>query len=282
MCSRLIPCFLCISLLSGCVVAKGSDNIMTLEERVCGVKEPFVFWLWSSAAGWPNAKRLIGLNNVKDIAYKTKDGRTLRGYQLAARETKPAQENKTKGFLLVLQGNAILADQILADFSRYAQAGYDVYIYDYRGYGRSEGKRRLKAMVSDVKEIINYLGTKPYKKRLVYAMSFGGILLLDGLDTHIKLDKVIIDSTPSRLSDYGCPKKYDPINYLPKECSHYMFITGQRDRVVTTKMAKDMLIKAQQCNAKIISDAEFAHPFMDADVSVHQRRMKTIEQFLLQ
>jgi alpha/beta superfamily hydrolase len=280
--SKLTSCFLLISLLSGCAVAGGTDNIMKLEERVCGVKEPFIFWLWSNAAGRPNSKRLVGLNNVKDIEYKTKDGRTLRGYQLAARETKPAQENKAKGFLLVLQGNAILADQILAEYSRYAQAGYDVYIYDYRGYGRSEGKRRLKAMISDVKEIINYLSTKPYKKRLVYAMSFGGILFLDALDAHIKLDKVIIDSTPSRLSGYGCPKNYDPITHLPEECSNYMFITGQRDRVVTTKMAKDMLKKAQQCHAKIIRDAEFAHPFMDADFSVHQRRMKTIEQFLLQ
>jgi len=281
MCSRLISCFLFISLFLGCAVAESTDNIMKLEERVCGVKEPFIFWLWSSAAGRLNLKRLVGLNNAKDISYKTKDGRTLRGYQLAALETKPAQENKAKGFLLVLQGNAMLADQILADFSRYAEAGYDVYIYDYRGYGRSEGKRRLKAMVSDVKEIINYLSTKSYNKRLVYAMSFGGILLLDGLDTHIKLDKVIIDSTPSRLSDYGCPKEYDPITYLPTECSNFMFITGQRDHVVTTQMAKDMLKKAQQCHAMIISDAEFAHPFMDADISVHQRRMKTIEQFLL-
>lgn len=280
--SRLISCFLLISLLSGCAVAEGTNNIMKLEERVCGVKEPFIFWLWSSAAGRPNSKRLVGLNNVIDIAYKTKDGRTLRGYQLAARETKQAQENKAKGFLLVLQGNAILADQILTDFSRYAQAGYDVYIYDYRGYGRSEGKRRLKAMISDVKGIINFLSAKSYKKRLVYAMSFGGILLLDALDAHIKLDKVIIDSTPSRLSGYGCPKDYDPITHLPKECSNFMFITGQRDRVVTTRMAKDMVKKAQQCHAKIINDTEFAHPFMDANFSVHQRRMKIIEQFLLQ
>ncbi len=249
---------------------------MKLEERVCGVKEPFLFWLWSNMAGRPNPKRLLGLNDVNDIEYKTKDGRTLRGYQLAARETKPA-----KGFLLVLQGNAILADQILVDFSRFAAAGFDVYIYDYRGYGRSEGKRRLKAMISDVKGIINYLSAKPYQKRFVYAMSFGGILLLDALDTHIKLDKVIIDSTPSRLSDYGCPEDFDPITHLPEECRNYMFITGQRDRVVTIKMSKDMLEKAEQCDAKIIRDAEFAHPFMDSDFSVQRRRMKTIEQFLL-
>ena len=282
MCTRLLSFFLLILFLSGCTVAEGTDNIMKLEERVCGVKEPFIFWLWSRTAGRPNSKRLVGLNNVKDIAYKTKDGRTLRGYQLIANETKPAQVNNVNGFLLVLQGNAILADQILSDFSRYAQVGYDVYIYDYRGYGRSEGKRRLKAMISDVKEIINYLSTKSYKKRLVYAMSFGGILLLDGLDANIKFDKVIIDSKPSRLSNYGCPKGYDPITRLPKECGNFMFITGQRDRVVTIEMAKDMVKKAQQCHAKIISDDEFAHPFMDANFSVHQRRMKTIEHFLLQ
>jgi len=280
MSSRLISFFLIILLLPGCAVAQGADN-MKLEESVCGMKEPFIFWLWSSMAGSPGTKRLVGLNNVEDIAYKTNDGRVLRGYKLTAGKSKTAQDNNAKGFLLVLQGNAILADQIIADFNRFSQVGFDVYIYDYRGYGRSEGKRRLKAMVSDTREIINFLSNKPYKKRLVYAMSFGGILLLDALETNNKLDKVIIDSSPARLSDYGCPEEYDPISYLPNECGHFMFITGKRDNVVTANMTSEMVKKARQCHAKIIIDEEFSHPFMDANILVHQRRMKIIEQFLL-
>lgn len=182
----------------------------------------------------------------------------------------------------MIQGNAILADQILTEFRSYAEAGYDVYIYDYRGYGRSEGKRRLKAIVNDYKAIITSLNTGMYDQKLVYAMSLGGIVFLDTLNNDLELDRVVIDSSPSRLSSYGCPASYDPINHLPLDCSQFMFIVGQRDRVVTTTMSQEMVEKVQQCGARVLIDPEYSHPFMDSSWTVHQRRMSTIEAFLLQ
>lgn len=281
MCYKIILGFLFVFPISGCSFAEQTGKYVKLEQSVCGLKEPFIFWLWSNTAGRPSQKRLVGLSNVKDISFKAKDNRILRGYLLQANEDRQELVKKPKGFLLVLQGNAILADQILTEFSRFSRAGYDVYIYDYRGYGRSEGKRRLKAMVSDINEIVLYLTSKPYDERLVYAMSFGGILLLDSFDVNRKLDRVIIDSTPSRLSTYGCPQEFDPILRLPKDCSNFMFITGKRDHVVTAAMSQEMVKLAQQRNAMVVSDAEFSHPFMDASRIVHQRRMHMIERFLL-
>jgi pimeloyl-ACP methyl ester carboxylesterase len=188
---------------------------------------------------------------------------------------------EAKGYLLVMQGNAILADQILGEFKRYADAGYDVYIYDYRGYGRSEGKRRLKAMVNDYQEIIANLGSTSYRERLVYAMSFGGILLLDALDPGLRLDRVVIDSSPARLSSYGCPADYDPVNHLPTDCSNYLLIVGLKDKVVSPVMSLEMVEKAREKGAIILADADFSHPFMDSNWSTHQRRMKLIADFLL-
>jgi len=170
--------------------------------------EPLLFWLWSSQAGSPNEKRLKGLGNVADVSFTTADGRVLRGYQLVADagSSKP-QSSRPKGYLLVIQGNAMLADQILAEFRAYADAGYDVYIYDYRGYGRSEGKRRLKAIVHDYRSIISALNAGAYEEKLVYAMSIGGIIFLDALTAENQPDRVVIDSSPSRLVRFellGC------------------------------------------------------------------------------
>lgn len=248
---------------------------MDLETRVCGIKEPFVFWLWSRAAGAPDAARLAGLTGVEDVSLKTKDQRVLRGYRLNSRKA------TTRGYLLVLQGNAILADQLLAQFIPYANAGYDVFMYDYRGYGRSGGKRRLQAMVSDVQDIISALNAKAYARHLVYAFSFGGIVLLDADVAKLDLHRIVIDSSPSRLSDYGCPEQYDPITHLPKDCAHFMFITGGRDTVVTPAMSNDLTTLAKQCHARVINESGFAHPFMDPDATKHRERMQLIEQFLL-
>ncbi|MGD2113253.1 MAG: alpha/beta hydrolase, partial [Gammaproteobacteria bacterium] len=162
------------------------EEAMDLEQRVCGLKEPFMFWLWSGAAGRPDAARVADLRHVEDIAFGTVDHRTLRGYRLRA--TGPdGQVSAPRGYLLVMQGNAILADQIIGQFARYAAAGYDVYVYDFRGYGRSGGRRRLRAMISDYAEILAALDVAGYDQRLVYAFSFGGILLLDGFESHGRL-----------------------------------------------------------------------------------------------
>ena len=279
----LYLCLLLTTVLTACASAEQGDHTMNLEQSVCGLKEPLLFWLWSSQAGSPNEKRLKGLANVVDISYKSVDGRILRGYQLAAvPDSFQTQTTRPKGYLLVIQGNAMLADQILAEFQSYANAGYDVYIYDYRGYGRSQGKRRIKAIVNDYQNIITSLNAQPYEQRLVYAMSLGGIVLLDAMNEELKLDRVVIDSSPSRLSDYGCPDNYDPINHLPADCRNFMFIAGKRDRVVGLGMSGEILEQARLRGAQILIDPEFSHPFMDMSWTVHKRRMSTIEEFLLE
>jgi len=280
---RVYLYLLIATVLTACASAEQGDRSMNLEQSVCGLKEPLLFWLWSRQAGSPDKNRLKGLSNVVDIKFRTADGRTLRGYQLAANLAgSEPKTSKPKGYLLVIQGNAILADQILAEFRSYAEAGYDVYIYDYRGYGRSEGRRRLKAIVNDYKAIIHSFNAGAYEQKFIYAMSLGGIVFLDAITDDLKLDRVVIDSSPGRLSTYGCPASYDPIEHLPVDCSNFMFIIGQRDRVVTPAMSQEMVEKAQLRGARLFTDPEYSHPFMDPSWSVHQRRMSTIEKFLLQ
>ena len=185
-----------------------------------------------------------------------------------------------RAYLLVVPGNAMLADQILGSFTRFASKGVDVYIFDYRGYGRSLGKRRLKAMVSDYGEIIDWLNSMDYKRRLFYAMSFGGVLLLNALRERTA-DSVVIDSTPSRLSGYGCPEPYDPVTNLPPQAGNLLFIAGAKDRIVTPRMSRELIETAQQRGASVLRDPEMSHPFEDRSLTVRERRMQAVSSFLL-
>lgn len=260
-------------------IAAASDaekSDLHLETPVCGLKEPFVFWLWSSAAGSADASRVAGEPSIEEIVLRTIDGRILRGYKLKADAETP------KGYLLVAQGNAMLADQIILSFKSFATAGYDVYIYDYRGYGRSEGKRRLKAMLSDYQEIIGSLDALSYEERRFYGMSFGGILLLNALKEDDEAKKIVIDSTPSRLSGYGCPERYDPINTLPPECSELFMIGGMADPVVPPASSNELRERARSRGAAVLLDPGFSHPFMDRSVADHQRRMDAVRTFLIE
>jgi len=232
-------------------------------------------------AGTPDSARVSGFSNVEPVSISTVDGRMLQGYQLKAMSSGRELTTNAKGYLLVAQGNAMLADQILGSFMEFAQAGLDVYIFDYRGYGKSQGKRRLKAIVSDYREIIDHLDSRLYSARLFYGISFGGIVLLDALNGRADDRWMVIDSTPSRLSDYGCPEMYDPVENLPKDSSNLLFVVGLKDLVVSPAMSKELVDLAKIRGASVMVDPEMAHPFMDRNMSTHNRRIKAVKSFLL-
>lgn len=247
----------------------------SLEQSICGFKEPFVFWLWRSAAGKPSAAGLAQVANIEDVSTTSSDGRILRGYKL---KPPPGGRAIPRGYLLVAQGNAMLADQIIMLFNQFAELGYDVYIFDYRGYGRSEGKRRLKAILNDYHQIIQQLNKQPYRNRAFYGLSFGGVVLLDALQHHKGGMKVVIDSTPSRLSGYGCPTAHDPVNNLPEDTGNLLFIAGTEDQVIKPGASRELTELAEDRGATILRPA-WGHPFMDNHT---QSRLEAVLQFLLQ
>ena len=110
----------------------------------------------------------------------------------------------------------MLADQILGELQYFRKLDVDVYVYDYRGYGLSEGNSRLAAIVADYREIAASLNAQPYRRRLLYGMSMGGVILLNAVGASSDYSALVIDSAPSRISPYGCPKIYDPVHHLPR------------------------------------------------------------------
>jgi hypothetical protein len=76
-----------------------------VEAAVCGsFREPFMFWRWRLLAGSPSQHRLAHIENVERLRFMTRDGVELGGYKLTAQHA--------KGYLLVAQGNAMLADHL--------------------------------------------------------------------------------------------------------------------------------------------------------------------------
>lgn len=246
-----------------------------VESAVCGsVREPLMFWLWSSMAGSPNPQRVSHIKNLEQIRFKTRDAIELGGYKLAA--TNP------KGYLLVVQGNAMLADQLVADLQSFRDLGLDVYIFDYRGYGISKGKSRLAAIAADYFEIVSYLNTLGYAKRLLYGISMGGIVLLNAVGRSQTYTRLVVDSSPSRISDFGCPERYDPVAHLPEDSSRLIIISGAKDQVVAPSQMDELVRVGGSRRGRVLLDNEFAHPYQDVSDAIHRRRQNEIAAFLLQ
>lgn len=244
------------------------------EQAVCGaLVEPLAFWLWRSVAGLPDEQRVAHIANLEPIGFTARDGVTLGGYKLAARAP--------RGYLLVAQGNAMLADQLVEDLQALRERGLDVYIFDYRGYGLSEGKSRLAAIVADYAEIVGHLNTLGYAQSLLYGISMGGVVLLNAVGREHHFDKAVIDSSPSRLSDLGCPKSNDPVSRLPEDCTRIMMISGALDTVVSPEQMAELIRVGASRGASILKHDEFAHPYQDASRAIHRHRLNEVAKFLM-
>lgn len=273
---EILASYTLFGLLLTCTISWAGSN---LEQSVCGLEEPVLFKGWSQAAGTPDKTRLSELKNIEAVSIKSKDRRIIRGYRLKGLTSK--NTGIAKGYLLVAQGNTMLAEHIIGQFQPFAENGYDVYIFDYRGYGRSDGKPRFKGILSDYKEIVDHLNSLGYQNSVFYGLSFGGVVMLNALKGKPGEKRVVIDSARSRFSKYGCPKDNDPINNLPKNCSNFLLIAGQKDHVVTPAASKELLKLAKQRGALILEHPKLNHPFMDTDRSLHNYRMNTVLFFLL-
>jgi alpha/beta superfamily hydrolase len=264
-----------LAMIAGSSIAADTEN---LEESVCGsIKEPLVFWTWSNAAGKPNPEAARKIQNVEPLEHKTKDGRLLRGYKLKSM----LPGGTIVGSVLVAQGNAMLADQLLSGLLVFSQVGIEVYIFDYRGYGSSEGERRLKAIVSDYKELYNNIDASTHGKLFLYGMSFGGVVLLNVANSGIGFDRGVIDSTPSRVSNLGCPEKYDPVSNFPADGSRFLLIAGVQDKVVPLKDSQELIDLAKTRGSRTEVRSNYAHPFMDSDIRIHRARLEFIRSFLM-
>lgn len=251
------------------------------EATLCGfLKERLVFQIWSANTPAPNPQRFAAHPAIERVEFETGDGKILRGYRYAVRDSH-LETVQPEGYLLVALGNAMIADQMIAEMGDYAESGYDVYVFNYRGYGDSEGKRRLGAIIKDYEEIVTSLNQE-YERTLLYGISFGGIIMMNVLGSGIAFDAAVIDSGPSRLSDRGCPPRVDPVEHVSRGYGdRLLVITGDADTVLGAEMTGELRRVAARAGAKTYRGESFGHPFMD-EPAVHNRRMKLIRTHLLE
>lgn len=262
-----------LPLLGGCGVTASNQDREVLETSVCGIfREPLAFWEFRAAAGPPDERRIRSIRDIERLSFTTHDGRVLGGYKLRAVHP--------RGYLLVAQGNAMLADQLIGSLAFFRGRDLDVYVYDYRGYGLSEGKSRLKAIVSDYRDIVAALNSQAYARRYLYGMSMGGIILSNAAGAGGQYDALVIDSSPSRIAGLGCPEAYDPVRHVPPDASRLMVIIGLGDQVIPPPASAELADTVRKRGGRVLTSPAFAHPLQDLEPAIRQRRFREVAEFL--
>lgn len=126
------------------------------------------------------------------VWFKTSDGNSLYGRFLYSKLP------QTKGIVIHFHGNAGNLDSHIAFVDWFSQRGYDVFMFDYRGFGKSEGKSSRFGLFLDSQAAMDYvLGLGKWQKVYVFGQSLGGNQALSVLSVkkQKKISAVVIDST---------------------------------------------------------------------------------------
>ncbi len=131
----------------------------------------------------------------EDVYFKTSDGITLNGWWL--------KNPGATSTLLFMHGNAgNISDRLLKVKSFY-DLGLNVFIFDYRGYGKSEGKPSEQGLYIDGQAAYDYLKSRTdmdMGRVIVYGASLGGGVSVD-LAVHRPVVALVIDSSFTSAQD---------------------------------------------------------------------------------
>ncbi len=197
----------------------------------------------------------IGLQH-EDIEFKSHDGTQLHGWFLPAI---PSEKEQALGTVLLLHGNAENISTHIGSVYWLPERGFNVFLFDYRGYGQSSGETGITGSHQDINSALQWLLNKPGidpKRIVVLGQSLGGALgsyalAQSGQSKHIQA--LILDSTfgnyqqiaREKLSNFWLtwpiqyplswtlPDNYNPIeiisNYSP---TPILIIHGERDKII--------------------------------------------------
>ena len=146
----------------------------------------------------------LGLD-FEDIVFKSTDGLKLRGWYIPA--------NDSKFTILFCHGNGGNMSHRLDSINSFHDLGLNCFIFDYRGYGLSQGKPSEEGTYLDAEAAYNWLtGEKktPAENIIVFGRSLGGSVAAQ-LASRVKAGALIIESTFTSYADIG--KKFYP--YMP-------------------------------------------------------------------
>lgn len=125
-------------------------------------------------------------SEAKDVTITTDDGLTLHGWLLFTNRTvdsalRSDQEWSSERLLIYFPGNAQHRGFRLADFREFTRHGFDVLIFDYRGYGDNAGSPSQATMQADSRAVWQFtqdeLEVDP-SRTVIYGESMGGAVAI--------------------------------------------------------------------------------------------------------
>jgi len=181
--------------------------------------------------------REVGLA-FTEYTFKTEDDLKLHGWYIPV-------EN-AHGTFLFFHGNAGNISHRLESIHTFTELGFNVFIFDYRGYGFSDGKPSEKGTYRDGDAAWNFLTRelkKPPEKIVIFGRSMGSAIAAS-LASHVRSGVVILESSFTSIPDLGAqiyplfPVRllarihYPTVSFVKKIHRPVLFIHSRQDEII--------------------------------------------------
>jgi hypothetical protein len=154
--------------------------------------------------------------------------------------------------VLICHGNAGNISHRLEKINFFHNLGCNVLIFDYRGYGQSQGKPSEKGFYRDVRSAYSYLVERGVsRERIVgFGESVGGAVIIDLAVEH-KLGALIAESTFSDFRDmvrlfyrylphWLFSSRFDSLSKVKRIDCPKLFIHSRNDEIVPYELGKKL------------------------------------------
>ena len=184
-----------------------------------------------------------GLNH-RDLAFETQDGERVHGWWIEA-------QSAPLGCVLLCHGNAGNVGDRVPHAKLLTAAGFDVMMFDYRGYGRSSGTPSEQGTYRDAHAALAWLldQPEPDASRLFYlGESLGGAVALELAIVHPPAGLILL-STFTSVRDMArvhypfipaalVPDAYPSLKLIPALRAPLLVLHGQSDEIVPPAQAE--------------------------------------------
>ena len=174
-------------------VAGGAVLVLDLARRLFRLSRLFAPQR-EPAAGWQPEAYGIPAGSVEEQFFETEDGEVLHGWYCRA--------EKPIGSVLYFHGNSGNLTTTAANMPHLLQIGLNVFLFDYRGFGKSSGRPSMSGIVQDGIDAARlHQRLRPAGlPSILYGFSLGGAIAAQVIRRH-SFDALIFQSTFTTLSD---------------------------------------------------------------------------------
>ena len=193
--------------------------------------------------------------SVNNYFFTTEDGRKLNGWLLKSKTEIP------KISVFALHGNSGNLSTQYQKFSELTNYGFQVFIFDYAGFGYSEGKSTRKNAVEDSFAAFDFfekLAEIEGTSKIIYGQSIGGNFSIPvAAENQNRIEALIVEGTFTNFNDIANRKipllgglfikdNYDNQLNLKNFKKPILIVHSKDDRIIPLEMGKQLFEKANE------------------------------------